>query len=290
MTFLDYAQRGKNAGWRYVTGFVLGPVFGLVLGAALLIPATLNHLLPDDIETQLTQVKNPLIFFPTTAVIFGLFLVGFGLSVLVVHRKSPLDLVGRWDWRPFVLGAGLWLAYLGLCTAVDFAIAPKGFRFSPSPPSLDLALIVIGALAVQTFAEEYVFRGYLTQGLLLGLKNPIAASILCGLAFGALHIPNGGPQAASAVVFGIGLSLIAIRTGSLAFGSGLHLVNNAYGAIVVVSEQDVFRGSPGFFYQNTPQLNWWDLGLGLGGMALLAYVISRGKWHTSSGQVLGARP
>ena len=277
MTFLDYALRGRNAGWRYVIGFVLGPVFGLALGAILLIPATLNHLLPDDIETQLTQVKNPLIFFPTTGVIFGLFLLGFGLSVWVVHRKSPLDLLGAWRWSAFALGAGLWLAYLGLCTAIDFALAPKGFRLSASPPSLNLALMVIGALAVQTFAEEYVFRGYLTQGLLLGLRNPFAASLVCGLAFGALHIPNGGPQAASAVVFGIGLSLIAMRTGSLAFGSGLHLINNAYGAIVVVSEQDVFRGSPGFLYQNTPHLNWWDLVLGLGGLALTAYVVSRGN-------------
>ena len=280
MTFLDYAQRGKNSGWRYVLGFLLGPVFGLVLGALLLIPVTLNHLLPDDIETQLTQVKNPLIFFPTTAAIFGLFLVGYGLAVRVVHRKSPLDLLGQWGWKRYALGAGIWLAYLALCTAIDFAVAPKGFRISPTPPSLDLALIVIGSLAVQTFAEEYVFRGYLTQGLLLGLKNPYAASLVCGLAFGALHIPNGGPQAASAVVFGIGLSLIAIRTGSLAFGSGLHLVNNAYGAIIVVSEQDVFRGSPGFLYQNTPHLNWWDLGLGLGGLALTAFFVSRGKSAT----------
>lgn len=273
MTFLDYARRGKNDGWRYVLGLVLGPIFGLALGALLLIPATVNHLLPEDIETQLTQVKDPFIFFPVTGVIFGLFLLGYGLTIFLLQKKSPLDILGRWTWKSFALGAALWLAYLGICTLVDFALSPKGFRISPTPPSLDLILVIIGALAVQTFAEEFVFRGYLTQGLLLGLKNPVVASIACGLAFGALHIPNGAPQAASAVVFGIGLSLIAIRTGSLAFGSGLHLVNNAYGAIIVVSEQDVFRGSPGFLYQNTPHLTWWDMGLGLGGLALMAFVI-----------------
>lgn len=275
MTFLDYARRGLNDGWRYVVGMILGPVIGLILGFDFLVPATLNHWLPDDIETQLTQVKDPLIFFPTTAVIFGLFLIGYGVTVMVMHQKSPLDPVGGWSWKGFVTGAFLWLAYLGICTAVDFALSPSGFRPSPTPPGLNLLMVVIAALAVQTFAEEYVFRGYLTQGLLLGLKNPYVAALACGLAFGALHIPNGWPQAASAVVFGVGLSLIAIRTGSLAFGSGLHLVNNAYGALVVVSEQDVFRGSPGFLYQNTPHLAWWDLALGLGGMALMAFMVWR---------------
>ncbi|OXE37298.1 MAG: hypothetical protein CGW95_02300 [Phenylobacterium zucineum] len=275
MAFLDYAHRGRNAGWRYLLGMVLGPFFALALGAVLLIPATLYHLLPDDIGSQLTQVKDPWVFFPTTAVLFGLFLGGYGLAVIIAHQKSPLDLLGRWSWKNYALGAGLWLAYLGLCTAIEFGITPGGFHLSPAPPSLNLALVVIMALAVQTFAEEYVFRGYLTQGLLLGLKSPYLASIVCGLAFGALHIPNGGPQALSAVVFGIGLSIIAIRTGNLAFGSGLHLVNNTYGAVIIVSEQDVFKGSPGFFYQNTPQLSGWDLGLGLGGIALTALAVSR---------------
>ncbi len=275
MTFLDYARRGRNAGWRYALGMVLGPLVGLILGALLLVPATLNHLLPDDIESQLTHVKDPLFFFPTTAAVFGLFLVGYGLAVFLVHRKSPLDLLGGWTWKAFALGAGLWLAYLGVCSAVEFALTPKGFHLSSTPPDLKLILIVTAALGVQTFAEEYVFRGYLTQGLLLGLKSPLAASLVCGLAFGALHIPNGTPQAASAVIFGIGLSLIAIRTGSLAFGSGLHLINNAYGALIVVSQQDVFQGSPGFIYQNTPHLAWWDLALGLGGLAAMALVVSR---------------
>lgn len=275
MTFLDYANRGKNDPWRYAAGLGLGLLFALIIGAILLIPATLFHLLPSDIDEQMKQIKDPFIFFPMTAATFGLFLAGYALAAIVMNNKSPLDLLGGWTWKAFALGAGVWLAYLGICTLIDYALAPKGFRISTTPPSLQLTLVVLGALAVQTFTEEYVFRGYLTQGLLVGLKNPYLASLVCGLAFGALHIPNGPPQAASAVVFGIVLSLIAIRTGSLAFGSGLHLVNNSYGAILVVSEQDVFRGSPGLLYQNTPHLAWWDLGLGLGGVALVAFIVWR---------------
>ncbi len=62
-------------------------------------------------------------------------------------------------------------------------------------------------------------------------------------------------------MLGIGLALIAIKTGSLAFGYGLHLINNIFGAVVVVSGGDVFKGAPGLIMQNTPDLMAFDVGV-----------------------------
>jgi membrane protease YdiL (CAAX protease family) len=132
-------------------------------------------------------------------------------------------------------------------------------------------LVAVGALAIQTFAEEFVFRGYLTQGLLLATRRRVPTALISGLLFGALHIPNGAPQAASATLFGIVLALIAIRSGGIAFTYGLHLANNLFGAVVVVSASDAFHGSPGFFTQDAPGLLWWDAAFG--GVALVAVAI-----------------
>jgi membrane protease YdiL (CAAX protease family) len=82
--------------------------------------------------------------------------------------------------------------------------------------------------------------------------------MLSGLAFATLHIPNGWPQAASAAAFGVITALIAMRTVGIAFTFGLHLVNNLFGAVIVVSANDVFRGSPALFTQATPHLMWLD--------------------------------
>ncbi len=129
---------------------------------------------------------------------------------------------------------------------------------------------------MQTFTEELIFRGWLTQGLLLWTRRPAVAAVIAGLLFGLLHIPNGLPQAAGATLFGVAMSLVAIRTGGIAFTWGLHLVNNLLGAVVVVSSGDVFAGAPGLFTQTTPQLMWWDAAVeGVVLIILTWWVLSR---------------
>jgi hypothetical protein len=68
--------------------------------------------------------------------------------------------------------------------------------------------------------------------------------------------------------------VIAIRTGGIAFTYGLHLANNVFGAVVLISSGDAFHGSPGVITQSTPGLMWWDVGVGaVGLLAVAAWVI-----------------
>ena len=150
---------------------------------------------------------------------------------------------------------------------------------SPSPhrPPQGLAIWAFTGLAIQTFAEEFVFRGYVTQALLLASRRPAVAALFSGLLFGALHIPNGTPQAIWATCFGVVAALIAIRTGGLAFTYGLHLANNLFAGVIVVSTGDVFKGIPGVITQSTPQIMGWDVGVGVAAMLgalMLAYRLS----------------
>jgi membrane protease YdiL (CAAX protease family) len=134
---------------------------------------------------------------------------------------------------------------------------------------------MLGSLLVQTFTEEFIFRGFLTQAIVLVLRRPWPTACVSGLVFGAMHIPNGWPQAINAIWFGVICAYIAIRTGGIALTSGIHLANNYFGAMGVVSGGDVFKGSPGLFIQNTPQLQWWDLGIGLLVLAILPWLLGK---------------
>jgi len=156
---------------------------------------------------------------------------------------------------------------------VDYIVRPKGFHWSANQQTVSLVLAALFGLTIQTFTEEFVFRGYLTQGLLLATKRPIVTAVISGIIFGLLHIPNGGPEWANATVFGVITALIAIRTGGIAFTFGMHLINNLFGAIFVVSSSDVFHGAPGLFTQTTPDLMWWDLALGVAALALPVWLV-----------------
>jgi membrane protease YdiL (CAAX protease family) len=203
-------------------------------------------------------------------------LLGFIAAARLIHGKTFTDVVGAWRWSLFAQGLAIWISVLLASAFIDFLIAPAGFTVTANAQTPKLASLALGGLAIQTFAEEFVFRGYLTQGLLAATRRTLPTVLISGALFGAMHIPNGVPQAVSATVAGVLFAAIAIRTGGMAFTSGLHLANNAFGAVVLVSTGDTFRGSAGILTQNTPHLMWWDTAVGAVGLLLVATWVYRG--------------
>jgi len=275
-TYVAYAARGRTAWWRYL----LTPLLGLLLTTlTMLVGAgalTLMRLLPPGLAAEMQQPTHFVPFYLGIAVTFGLLAAGVALAAFLVQRKRPSDIIGQWRWRLCIQAFAIWIGVQVLLALIDFAIAPTGFALSVNSGTVAMAGTALAGILVQTFAEEFIFRGYLTQGLLLALKKPLPAAIISGILFGSLHIPNGTAQALNATVFGIVCALIAIRTGGIALTFGLHLANNYFGAAIVVSGSDVFKGSPGIIAQATPQLLWWDVGIGtLALIALLCLILRR---------------
>jgi membrane protease YdiL (CAAX protease family) len=274
-TFLEFAGRGKTAWWRYLIVLAVAGLLTIIISVAILLALILSHLAPANLLKELQQPSQPLAFFLGTGLTFGAVVVSLTVAMRLIQKKRFVDVVGTWAWQMFLLGLGVWLAAQILATLIDLAIAPHDFRIAASSATLPLALYAALALPVQTFAEEFLFRGYLTQALLLATRRPLAAAVLSGLLFGLVHLPNGTVQAVSAMCFGIVCALIAIRTGGIAFTFGLHLVNNFFGAVVVVSAHDVLKGSPGLIIQDSPQLMWWDLSVSIVALIVTLAIVSR---------------
>lgn len=273
--YLEYAARGANTWWRYLAASVTGVALAIVLGAVVIFLLQATHILPADVTGQIQHPDRPSAFFLFTGTVFGLLVVGFVLALGWFHGKRFADVLGDWSLRAVLTGFGVWLIALVVTALIDFAIAPSGFSITATSQTPTLAASALAGLAVQTFAEEFIFRGYITQGLLLAIRRPVPAAVASGLLFGALHIPNGAPQAVSATAFGIVLALLAIRMGGIAFTWGLHMANNLFAAVVLVSSGDAFRGTPGLFSQDTPHLMWWDTGLGAAALIVVALVMTR---------------
>lgn len=280
--YLSYAARGRTNWWRYPLTLVAGLVLTTVALALLMGLTAIFRVMPQNLALELQSPTNPWIFFAAIAIVFASLGGGLAAAAALIQRKSPGDIIGQWRWPLFLWGMGIWLVVQIVLSGVDFALAPSGFSLGGHGAPL-LALWVLGALLIQTFTEEFIFRGFITQGIVLILRRPLPSACVSGLIFGAMHIPNGWPQAINAVWFGIICALIAIRTGSIALGCGIHLANNYFGAIGVVSSGDVFKGSPGFLIQNTPQLEWWDLAMAVLALAVLPWLLQRFRLFPDNG-------
>ena len=279
--YLAYALRGKNAWWRYLLCLVLACLLSALMLMAIVVVLMLAHLLPPDLATQVQHPEQVMPFFLGIAATFGFLTIGLALAAAVVHRKRPADVIGQWRWKLFAWGFAVWLVVQTVLSLIDFLIAPQGFVLSAGHGTPSLAVVAFVGILIQTFSEEFIFRGYMTQGLLLLLKKPLPTAIVSGLLFGSLHIANGIPQALNATVFGIVCALIAIRAGGIALTFGLHLANTYFGAVVVVSGSDVFKGSPGFVTQTTPQLLWWDLFLAVMVLVTVPWMIFRRRYFSA---------
>jgi uncharacterized protein len=254
MEFLELAARGKTAWWRYLVTIVLALLLLVVVCAVAIAALEIAGVSPLAIRDAVSQPKRYQVFLGANGALFGALLLSFLLAIRLLHKKRFADVVGIWSWRRLFIGAGVWLALNG---AMSLVPGPSIVRFTGSWATANLALWALPVLTVQTFTEEFIFRGYITQALLLATRRPLVTAVLSGLVFGAFHIPNGWPQAAGAAVFGILTALIAMRTAGIAFTFGLHLANNLIAAVVVVSANDVFRGIPGLFTDYSPKNLMW---------------------------------
>jgi membrane protease YdiL (CAAX protease family) len=159
----------------------------------------------------------------------GFLLVPFALASMR-GSSSIQESLRRLGFRRFKRSAFGWMAltfvlYLAFTIFYSLVITePKQRDIAESfgPTIVQVLLIVIAA----PIAEETCFRGMLFGGLREKLPR-LAAALICGLVFGALHALTGVTAVPPLIVFGFLLALLYERTGSIVPGILLHMINNS---------------------------------------------------------------
>lgn len=230
--YLDLAQQGRNAWWRYALGLVTIAFFWLVLGYAPYL-----FLVGAGVET------GPLLDF--VAINFSIFMMLAGLAVTVrlIHKRPLRSLVtpdACVDWRRAGRGALVWAAVATVIVVVEHLLFPGRYYLSFDPERfLPFLAAVLVLTPIQATAEELVFRGYAMQGLGLLTRRPLLIAVASSLIFTVPHLLN--PEvhlhgalimAANYFVIGMLLATITLRDGRLELAIGLHAVNNVLLALV----------------------------------------------------------
>jgi membrane protease YdiL (CAAX protease family) len=164
--------------------------------------------------------------------------LGFLLVPIAVATRWGESSVGvalrRLGVRGFGPGAIKWMlaavgAYLVFAAAYAALFgSPHQEDIAESFGALPVQILLIAIAA--PVSEEVCFRGMLFGGLRTRMPR-IAAALLSGLIFGALHALTGITAVPPLIFFGFVLALLYERTGSILPGILLHMLNNSIALI-----------------------------------------------------------
>jgi membrane protease YdiL (CAAX protease family) len=220
------------AWWRPVLGLLLFGVLYLVAVLVLVGVAAVTGAAPD---LALDDLADPLVLLVTNAslvvaipIIWLCWAVPHGLRI-----GWSSSVLGRLRWRllwPYTLRALLTLG-LAVGLTVVVTVLTSGVEITGPDSSFGwLLLVVLLTTPLQAAAEEYLFRGYLSQAIAGWIGGPRAGAVVAGVVtavlFSLAHVPPDFLTFLDRFTIGLAFSAVVWLTGGLEAAIVLHAVNN----------------------------------------------------------------
>ncbi len=255
--YIKQAFKFQHEWWRYLVGFII--IFlASQLGALPLMGAVMFKVLEEG--GDLTLLQDETYFMTALDSNLTLFLmllsfaVGLGVLWLVVkyfHKQPFVTLTTsrkKTDWGRIWFGFGLILITTIVVTLIDYYMNPQDYVLQfQLVPFIILAVIAIVMIPLQTSFEEYLFRGYLMQGIGVNAGNKWVPLVITSVVFGGLHFfnPEVGKLGNIIMIYYIGtgffLGLITLMDEGMELALGFHAGNNLITALLVTADWTVFQ-------------------------------------------------
>jgi membrane protease YdiL (CAAX protease family) len=160
---------------------------------------------------------------------------------------------GRLRWRLFLPWTVLALATLGPGIALSILLGVGlGAPFTGPVPEFGwLLVVVLLTTPLQSAAEEYVFRGYLSQAIAGWFRaeriGAVVAGLLSAILFSLAHAPPDRAAFLDRFAVGLAASAVVRLTGGLEAAIALHTVNNVLVFVLAgaLGESATTDGVPG---------------------------------------------
>lgn len=185
----------------------------------------------------------------------------------VSHKYSITQLTTarrKVDWNRIGFSFSLWILINLVVFMVSYFINPQGFQFQFNFSAfINLLIIAVIFIPIQTSFEEYFFRGYFLQFIAFISKNKGVALVASSVIFGLMHMgnPEVSDMGISIMIFYIGsgflLGIITLMDDGLELALGFHAAQNLFGALLITSNTAVFQTDALFLFSGTS--NIWEL-------------------------------
>ncbi|WP_103068090.1 CPBP family intramembrane glutamic endopeptidase [Aquimarina sediminis] len=295
--YITQGRQGRLGMWKYLPIPIL---FIGLMGINYLVVKMLGNDVTAIMEQQISS-KGKNRFFAENMIFFVVLLGGLFFWVRYVHQQSILSLTTirkKVDWNRVFFVFFLMASFIIVSTLIVYYTSPETYQVNFKPmPFLILTLIAIVLVPIQTSFEEYLFRGYMMQGLGLAVKNKWAPLILTSVLFGIMHSANPEVEKIGPILMvyyigtGLFLGIITLMDEGLELALGFHAANNLITVLLVTADWTALQTESIFIDVSDPSAGFEILMPILIVFPIFIYILSKKyKWSNWKDKLFGKVP
>ncbi len=255
--YIQQAFKSLHEWWRYLVGFLI-IIIASQVGTIPLIVAVMVKLISEGGSIESLQDQSVLMGILDSNLTLFLMLLSFAIGLLGVylvvkylHNQPFVQLTTsrkKTDWSRVFFGFGLMAVTTVIFTGIDYYSNPQDYVVQFNlVPFLILAAIAIIMIPLQTSFEEYLFRGYLMQGVGVLSRTRWLPLIITSVIFGLLHLANPEVDKLGNIIMiyyigtGFFLGIITLMDEGMELALGFHAGINLTGVLLVTADWTVFQ-------------------------------------------------
>lgn len=255
--YIQQAFKSLHEWWRYLVGFIIIFIASQI-GTIPLILAVALKVFANGGDIESLQDQSVLMTVLDSNLTLFLMLLSFAVGLLAVylvvrylHKQRFVELTTsrkKTDWGRVFFSFGLITITTLVVTLLDYNSNPENYVVQfELVPFLILAVIAVIMIPLQTSFEEYLFRGYLMQGIGVLAKNRWLPLIITSVVFGGLHLANPEVDKMGNIVMiyyigtGFFLGIMTLMDEGMELALGFHAGNNLIAALLVTADWTVFK-------------------------------------------------
>ncbi|AUP81439.1 CPBP family intramembrane glutamic endopeptidase [Flavivirga eckloniae] len=267
--YITQAYKGLHDWWRYIIGVIIAILGVFAFSLPHVVAIIIGTFKGDIDQSQMNDTSYVMgLFEPNLNLVFILLPFAGGLLFLLLavkylHKQSLKHLTTtrkKIDWKRFWFIFFLWGIVSSSFVLIDYVLTPEDYVFNfKLGPFLILCVIAIALIPLQTSFEEYLFRGYLMQGIGIIAKNKWVPLVITSLVFGVLHIANPEVEKLGYVIMvyyigtGLVLGIMTLMDEGMELALGFHAANNLFTALLVTADWTAFQTHSIFKDMSDPQ-------------------------------------
>ncbi|MCY2686747.1 CPBP family intramembrane glutamic endopeptidase [Salinimicrobium sp. TH3] len=267
--FIKLAYKAKTEWWRYLIGVIIiflgWQLFGFLPWLGLLVLEAGPQVFTLT-QGEMMQVLDSNLTFFFLLLSFAVGLATLFFVVKFLHEQKIKDVTTsrkKVDWGRFFFGFSIVAVFSLVTTIVDYNMQPEDYLWNfKTVPFLILVAIALIMVPLQTSFEEYLFRGYLMQGIGVLAGNRWLPLVITSVIFGGMHIFNPEVEKLGYIIMayyigtGFLLGIMTLMDEGMELALGFHAGNNLIGALLITADWTAFQTNSVLKDVSDPSAGW----------------------------------